>query len=364
MTRTVLLTLGRLPKALDIARSFAAHDWRVVVAEPFGWTLAGASSAVAASHKVTAPAVSKARYLQDLAGVIAAEGVELVVPVSEETMHVAHLRSPARLMTMPPEAVLRAYHKRGFITLAESLGLDVPPSAGLGSVEAAALAASGDFITKPVHSCSGRGVRFFAAGQAPPEAEVETILQRRIHGRIVSSCAIARQGQVVGNVLYQGAQFSGSVAIAFERIAHAATEAWIARFAAGTGWTGFLSFDFILDADDRPWGIECNPRTTSGLHFFETADIAPALLEGRPPRFRPERVLQQFYSALTDLAPFRAGFFGRARRLATTRDVSWDRRDPWPFLSMTGTSWPIIREAGRRGTTFGEVATLDVGWYE
>jgi hypothetical protein len=31
---------------------------------------------------------------------------------------------------------------------------------------------------------------------------------------------------------------------------------------------------------------------------------------------------------------------------------------------MTGTSWPIIREAGRRGTTFGEVATLDVGWYE
>jgi hypothetical protein len=185
-----------------------------------------------------------------------------------------------------------------------------------------------------------------------------------VHGRIISSCAIARQGQVVGNVLYQGAQFSGSVAIAFERIAHAATEAWIARFAAGTGWTGFLSFDFILDANDRPWGIECNPRTTSGLHFFETADIAPALLEGRPPRFRPERVLQQFYSALTDLAPFRAGFFGRARRLATTCDVSWDRRDPWPFLSMTGTSWPIIREAGRRGTTFGEVATLDVGWYE
>jgi hypothetical protein len=31
---------------------------------------------------------------------------------------------------------------------------------------------------------------------------------------------------------------------------------------------------------------------------------------------------------------------------------------------MTGTSWPIIREAAKRGATFGEVATLDVGWYD
>ena len=28
----------------------------------------------------------------------------------------------------------------------------------------------------------------------------------------------------------------------------------------------------------RIHGIECNPRTTSGLHFFETADIAAAIL--------------------------------------------------------------------------------------
>ncbi len=364
MSRTALLTLGRLPKALDIARSFSAAGWRVVVAEPYGWNLTSASRAVVHARTLPPPSAGKAEYLAALAAVVAEEGVELVIPVSEETMHVAHLASPARLFTMPAADVLRVYHKRGFIAVAESLGLDVPESHALGSAEAAALAARADFITKPVHSCSGRGVRFLQAGDAPPQEQVETILQARVHGDIISSCSIIREGRVVGNVLYRGSQFSGSVAIAFERIEHAATEAWIAAFAAGTGWTGFLSFDFILDAAGRPWGIECNPRVTSGVHFFETADIAPAVLEGRPPRLREAHELQQFYSCLTDLRPFRAGYFSRLRRLLSLRDVTWEGRDPWPFVSMIGTSWPIIREAARRRATFGEVATLDVGWYD
>ncbi len=364
MTRTVLLTLGRLPKALDVARSFAAAGWRVVVAEPYGWTLTSASRAVARARKLPPPSAGKAEYLAALEAVVAEEGVELVIPISEETMHVAHLPGTVRRFTMPAGEVLRAYHKRGFIELAEGFGLAVPETHALGSEGAAALAARADFITKPVHSCSGRGVRLFSAGEAPPVEPVETILQARVHGQVISSCAIVQGGHVVGNVLYRGTQFSGSVAIAFARIEHAATEAWIADFAAGTGWTGFLSFDFILDAAGQPWGIECNPRATSGLHFFETGDIAPAVLEGRPPRFRAQPELQQFYSCLTELRPFRAGYFARLRRLATLRDATWEGRDPWPFLSMTGTSWPIIREAARRNATFGEVATLDVGWYE
>jgi hypothetical protein len=364
MTRTVLLTLGRLPKALDVARSFGAAGWRVVVAEPYGWTLTSASRSVAAARKLPPPSAGKAEYLSALAAVVAEEEVDFIIPVSEETMHVAHLPGPIRRFTMPAEEVLRAYHKRSFVELAAGLGLAVPETHDLASEGAAALAARADFITKPVHSCSGRGVRFFNAGEAPPVETVETILQARVHGQVISSCAIVQGGHVVGNALYRGAQFSGSVAIAFERIEHEATEAWIADFAAGTGWTGFLSFDFILDAGGQPWGIECNPRATSGLHFFETADIAPAILEGRPPRFRAARELQQFYSCLTDLRPFRAGYFSRLRRLLTVRDATWEGRDPWPFLSMTGTSWPIIREAAKRGATFGEVATLDVGWYD
>ena len=283
-------------------------------------------------------------------------------------MHVAHLHIPGvRVFTMPPDVLLPAYDKHGFIRLAQAAGVSVPQTHALGSAEGVMLAASGPVVVKPVHSCSGRGVQILPQGVALPEAE-GCVVQRFIPGEIHSSCSIAHEGRVLASVIYRGRLFSGAVAIAFERVVNpTAFETWIERFVAGAKWSGFISFDFVLDAQGVPHGIECNPRTTSGLHFFETADIAPAILNATPPRFREALHLQQFYSCLTEtqksiLTPRR--FPANLRALLTTRDVTWDARDKIPFLTMTWTSWEIIRRALQSGATFGEVATLDVGWYE
>ena len=91
MQPTVLITLGRLPKGLDLARSFRRLGWRVIVAEPFRWHLSAMSNAVARRYTVTAPAIDRERYLGELCDIVMKEGVELVVPVSEEIMHVSHL---------------------------------------------------------------------------------------------------------------------------------------------------------------------------------------------------------------------------------------------------------------------------------
>jgi predicted ATP-grasp superfamily ATP-dependent carboligase len=366
---TVLLTLGRLPKALDIARSFAAAGWRVVVAEPHRRHLAGTSRSVARSIRVTAPAEDPAAYLRDLARVVAEEGVSLVVPVSEEAMHVAFLGpllpDGVRLLAMPPDLVLRLHDKHGFALAAAAAGLAVPETFALDDAAARALADTTDVIVKPVHSCSGRGVPRISRGAPlpPPEAAV---VQRLVVGEEHSSCTLAQAGNVQGTAVYRGTLMSGSVAVGFERVDHPAIEDWIARFVAATGWTGFIAFDFIVDASGTPWGIECNPRTTSGLHFFAEANLAPAIIDpAHPLRFRPERCLQQFWSCVTetqgsfgDWPRFRANL----RHLFGTKDVTWRAADPLPLLTMPWTAWPIISEANRRGVPFGEVATLDVGW--
>jgi len=368
---TVLLTLGRLPKALDLARSFHAAGWRVVVAEPFRKHLAGASRSVARSIVVPAPAADREAYLRHLRHVVEEEAVDLVLPVSEEVVHVAalHERLPARtrLFAMPPGVVLAAHDKGAFAVQARRMGLPVPPTHPLGSEEAEALAARQDVVVKPLHACSGRGVLRLRRG-APlpaPDAAAPAVVQAMIRGEERSTCSLVHEGVVSGTAVYRGLMHSGSVSIAFERVEDAAIEAFVRDFAAATRWTGFLSFDFILDEAGRPWAIECNPRTTSGLHFFAPEDLARAVLEpGHPLRLRPERRLQQFYSCLTEtqLSIFRRGFGRKLRTLLATRDVTWSRRDPRPFLTMTATSWPIIREAIARRATFGEVATLDVGW--
>jgi hypothetical protein len=373
MTRTVVLTLGRLPKALDLARGFSSIGWRVVVAEPFARHLCGSSRDVARSIRVTPPSAGKRAYLEALAKIVREERAELVLPVSEETMHVAHLPPllppGARVATMPPAQVLALHHKGGFIRAGLDYGVTVPESLPLGTPEAAALARDSAVVVKPVHSCSGRGVRRLAAGDPLPTEADPHLVQRLVVGEEFSTCSLAHQGRVLATTVYRGAQFSGSVAVSFERVDHPAIEAWAARFIERANWSGFISFDLIVDAQGTPWGIECNPRTTSGLHFFEPADIARSLADptAPPPRHRPERTLQQFWSCLTEtqLSLFKGGpFRANLRRLLTTRDVCWQARDPWPLLAMPWTSWPIIRDAARKGVPFGEVATLDVGWYE
>jgi hypothetical protein len=375
MTQTVLLTLGRLPKALDLARGFARIGWRVVVAEPFARHLCGASRDVAKSIQVPPPTQGKRRYLEALAAVVRQERVSLVLPVSEETLHVAHLPpllpTGVRVFTMPPDILRQLHHKGGFCAFAEAHGLDAPTSAPLGSEAGQAIAAAGAVVVKPVHSCSGRGVLRLTHGEALPAADpaAPAIVQRFLGGPEFSTCSIAHQGRVLGTVVYRGLQMAGSVAVAFERVAHPAIEEWVARFVAAAGWSGFIAFDLIEDESGRPFGIECNPRTTSGLHFFEAEDIARSVLGPghAAPRLRPETRLQQFWSCLTEtqLSLFRGGPFGaNLRRLCTTRDVCWQARDPWPLLSMPVTSWPILRMAAARRVPFGEVATLDVGWFE
>lgn len=373
---TVLLTLGRLPKALDLARGFSQTGCRVLIADPFGHTLAGSSRHVAREFTVPPPSRGKAAYLDALRAIIVREGVELVVPVSEETMHVAWLRDtlPAgvRLFTMPPEAVIALHDKAAFVDAALGFGLSAPESHVLGTSEAEALVRAGDVVIKPIHACSGRGVRIAARGDAlpAPDPADPAIVQRFVEGHEFSSCTIAHAGRAAATIVYRGTVMSGSVAVAFERVDAPGIEDWIARFVAASGWSGFIAFDFIVDGAGAVWAIECNPRATSGLHFWDAEDMARAVLDPsalQPVRVRRHRHMQQFYACLTEtqMAMLRFRRFGASlKRLLTARDVTWAWDDPWPFLSMIATSWPIIRMALAEGTTFGAVAARDVSWYE
>ena len=372
--RTVLLTLGRLPKGLDIARALHGAGCRVIVAEPLASHLVGASRAVARSVVVTAPAVDRERYLADLLRVVVVEGVELVVPVSEEIVHVSFLceRLPpgVRLHAMPPEFLLRLHDKRSFIERCAVAGVAAPRTALLGEPAAAEIAATGEWVLKPVLSCSGRGLRFGAAGEPLPVPDGEPrIVQRRVRGELLSSFTIARAGVARATVVYRAAVLDGSVAVCFERVdPPPAILDWVARIVAAERFDGFISFDLILQPDGAVEGIECNPRGTSGLHFVEPGSLAAALLEpdaDRPVRLRGERLMQQFYPCLTrtQKSMFRADFRHNLRCLLEARDVTWKRDDPWPLLSMPWQARGIILESLRRGVPFGEVATLDVGWY-
>ena len=190
-------------------------------------------------------------------------------------------------------------------------------------------------------------------------------MQQRIEGELVSSFSIARDGEVRSTVLYRGAVLQGTVAVCFERIeVPPAVAQWIRRFVAHSGFDGFISFDLIIDPAGRPFGIECNPRTTSGIHFVEPRYLAACMLTpdaAGEAALRPERLMQQFFPCLTETQKslFTARFARNLQCLREAREVTWDVRDPWPFIGMPYTAWNIIALAARKRMTFGEVAMLD-----
>ena len=375
MTKTVLLTLGRLPKALELARAFASAGWRVVIAEPFAWHVARLSRDVDRSLTVTAPAVDRLCYLNDLLEIIACERVNLVVPVSEETMHVAalHGRLPLGVELYCPSqaALLQVHDKFAFIGRAERHGLPVPNTFRADTEEAAALASGGPHVIKPIFSCSGKGVTINTAAQPlmPENRTSSLIVQDFVPGQVVSSFSIADKGRRVVTALYKGTVMSGTVSVAFERIDDvAAAHRWIDDFIAAETYSGFISFDLVLGIDGRVSAIECNPRVTSGIHFLDERDVVAAMLSPRtapPVRFKSQTRFQQFYPCLTETQ--KSVFQGnRAKQniknLISSRDVIWRLRDPLPFLFMPATSYQILGMSIFEGLSFGEAATRDIEW--
>lgn len=377
MTKTVLLTIGRLPKALDFARSFHALGWRVLVAEPFKSHLTGASNCVAQSFVVPPPCDGKEAYLAALAKIVLDEAVNLVLPLSEETMHVAHLPpllpQSATVYAPTPATLLALYDKSTFIALAQKHGLPVPDTAILGSAEADELAAKSDYVMKPIFSCSGRGVSLHNVGEplraAISEASHErAIVQQQLNGDQYSTFAIAYAGKIAINVIYRGTIMSGSVAVAFERVEQAAIIKWVSDFVAATCHSGFISFDFFVDGNGVARAIECNPRVTSGVHFIETDDLAPAILASleTPLRLKPTTKMMQFYPTLTEVqgSMFGPNFVANVKKMWASTDVTWSRADPMPFVTMPITAFTIIAKSIQQQKSFGEVSTADISWFE
>lgn len=375
MARTALLTLGRLPKGLDIARALYGAGWRVIIAEPFGWHLCRPSHAVSTCFKVTAPVQDEDAYLAELLDIVRREAVELVVPISEEAMYAAALKQHLPMGTLffgADRTLIRALHdKLGFVDRARALGLAVPETHRLGTPEAETLAARTDVVVKPVYSSAGVGVRFGDQGaELPAPDPIEpALVQTRLPGRARSSLSIAHEGRLIASVFYEGTVMSHTVAVAFRRIEAPDLEAWIAPFVDACHYTGFIAFDFIDDAEGQPHAIECNPRCNSGVHYFTEAGLASALLDPAgctSVSMRPEMLMQQFFPCLTET---QATVFKAERRrnnwryLTGSKDVTWSPRDPWPFVLMTFTSWNILKRAIFKGESFGEAAVADIAWH-
>ncbi len=369
----ILLTGGRAPVALELARLFHRAGQTVLVAESVPWPMCRGSKAVAGCFHVPPPNLRPQVFIDALAAVIRRERIDWLIPTCEETLFVAwgkpRLKPLCRVFTDSFEVLHSLHSKWQFIELARSFGLPAPPTELVTTSAQAArlIAASRRLVLKPVYSRFG--TQTLIRPTRPPHIEPGRpwVAQQILPGRQLCTFSVAHAGRLVAHSTYAIKFTAGrGAAIHFKAEDHPPAFEWVRQFVAQTRFSGQIAFDFIETGPGQVAAIECNPRATSGLHLFGPELAGAYFNPNRPLLTPPPGQSAKLTAALLLYAPFnirRHGWQSWLAALAGGREVVFNWRDPWPGLvsQWVGLAW-FLGQSARRRVSPTAATTLDIEW--
>ncbi|MDO9408318.1 hypothetical protein [Patulibacter sp.] len=362
--RTILISGGKMTKALQLARSFHAAGHRVVLVETERYRLTGHrfSRAVDAFHVVPQP--EDPDYADALLRIVRAEGVDVYVPVCSPKASLYDARARAVLdphcevvhvdaATMPT-----LDDKDRFAAAAAELGLAVPETHRITDpAQVADFAFPDDGRTFVLKSIAYDPVRRRDLTPLPRPTPEETaafahslpisddnpwILQEFVAGEEFCTHSTVRGGRVQLHCCCRSSSFQ----LNYEHVEDPEIEEWVVRFVGALGLTGQASFDFIRAADGVAYAIECNPRTHSAITmFYDHPGVAAAYLEDGTPTVRPTATSRPTYWLYHELwRALRRPTSAPERALVVLRgkEAILDRADPLPFLLVHHLQIPLL----------------------
>lgn len=369
----ILITGGRAPATLHLARLLAAEGHKVLEADSVPYSLAGASRTVAATFRVPAPAQQTAEYIASLREIVLQHAVALLIPTCEEIFYLAAFRSQIPCPVFAPDLdVLRILHNKfTFNGLLRQLDLPAPETRPIQFPEAGMNAPPLPFplVLKPAFSRFGGAVKII---ERPDDwlpqtrsLQGEWLCQQMISGRHFASWSVATAGHLQTHTLYPLRwRFGATGAATWYRHTEAEVPKHIvARIAQHLNLSGQIALDFIhSDADGRWYAIECNPRSTSGIGLYEAADGLSAVFlsgKGGVSPGGPARKLAIPMLMAAGLRMFTPAFWQDWRH---ARDIIWSIRDPKPGLRQVQLMAYWLRMAQRQPCSLTDATTLDIAW--
>ncbi|WP_299053204.1 hypothetical protein [uncultured Nocardioides sp.] len=358
--RTVLLSGGKMTKALQLARSFHSAGHRVVLVESGRYRFSGHrfSRAVDAFHVV--PPSGDASYVDALVDVVRREGVDVYVPVCSpassrhDALAKARLAEHCEVVHLDPDDLEALDDKAAFAALATSLDLPVPLTHRLTDPTQVA---EFDFAAHPgvrwvLKSIAYDPVNRLDLTPLPLATPADTaafarskpisddnpwLLQELVEGREYCTHGTARDGRLRVWACCESSAFQ----VNYTMVDRPDIQAWVTRLVEERKLTGQVSFDFLERADGSITAIECNPRTHSAITMFHRhPGLAATYLADEDgggdagpvvplPDYRPT---YWTYHELWRLLSRPSSARERWRVLRGGRDAILDTRDPLPFL--------------------------------
>jgi predicted ATP-grasp superfamily ATP-dependent carboligase len=368
--QTILISGGKMTKALQLARSFYNAGHRVILIESDKYWLTGHRYSWAVDRFYTVPDPRSQEYSQALLAIVKQESIDVYVPVcspiaSYYDAEVQTVLSPyCTVMHVDVEMLQRLDDKYEFATDAQALGLRVPKSYKITHPQQVI---DFDFTNEQrkyiIKSIPYDSVRRLDLTKLPCDSPAQTtafvnslpiseskpwVMQEFIPGQEYCTHSTVRNGQLQLHCCCESSAFQ----VNYEHIDRPDIENWIRIFVGSLNLTGQVSFDFMqADDDGEIYAIECNPRTHSAITmFYNHPDVAQAYLQAdalaqtvRPlATSRPTYWLyHEVWRLATHLYSPRC-VWQRLQTIAQGKDAIFDWDDPLPFLMVHHWQIPLL----------------------
>lgn len=376
-----LLTGGRAPATLHLARLLAQAGHQVIVAESMRRHLCRHSNSVHKNYQVPSPKAQPAAYIKALKEIIVAEDVDILIPTCEEVFYIAEAREDlsqyCTVLVDSAKTLSMLHHKHHFIQWLQTQQLTVPQTVSFTDINPLKTHLSGlppgrRFILKPVYSRFGAHVHQVSTPIAHlPDLDLSLqkpwVLQEYITGKEYCTYAVAHQGQLVLYAAYAKSFTAGlGSCILFEPLNHLRLQQLVETIIQKLNFTGQIAFDVIESENGDLFPLECNPRLTSGIHLFSTEDSVERAFLNTVERPIIARNRQKAMLTLPMLlyAPMnlKHGFKAWFKHLFSSKDVIFSWRDMSPFFYQPFIMGDLWLESLQSRLSLLEVTTYDIEW--
>jgi predicted ATP-grasp superfamily ATP-dependent carboligase len=368
--QTILISGGKMTKALQLARSFYNAGHRVILIESDKYWLTGHRYSWAVDRFYTVPNPQTKEYPQALLDIVKQEAVDVYVPVcspvsSYYDAQVQTVLSPyCTVMHVDLEMLQRLDDKYEFATAAEALGLRVPKSYKITDpqqvIDFDFANAQRKYIIKSIAYDS---IRRLDLTKLPCETPAKTatfvnslpisnskpwVMQEFIPGQEYCTHSTVCNGDLQLHCCCESSAFQ----VNYTHVDRPDIEAWIRTFVSSFQLTGQVSFDFIqADDDGEIYAIECNPRTHSAITmFYNHPDVAQAYLnsDALTETVQPLATSRPTYWLYHEIWRLVTHLYApkltwqRLQIITHGQDAIFDWNDPLPFLMVHHWQIPLL----------------------
>lgn len=368
--KTVLISGGKMTKALQLARSFHAAGHRVVLVESAKYWVTGHRFSRSVDRFHIVPPPDAPGYADALIEIVKREGVDVYVPVCSPLASLFDSEAMPRLapycevIHVGPETIADLDDKFAFARAAAALGLRAPKSIRVTKVADVLdfdfASERRPYILKSIKYDSIRRLDLTPLPR-PTRAETEAfvrslpispsnpwVMQEFIAGTEYCTHGTLRNGELRVHCCCSSSPFQMN----YRSEDKPEIERWVRRFGRALALTGQASIDFIeADDDGEIYAIECNPRTHSAITmFYDRPELAAAYLGGAlsdsplvpSASSRPTYWLyHELWRLVTSLGSPRKTF-ERICVIASGKDAVLDWRDPLPFVMLHHWHVPLL----------------------